>query len=785
MFMLKTIRGRILFMLVAMSFAAGLGLLALEMMQQRELATAGAMRAGEFREQLERSVELFDATHASHTFDYTYWDEMVALVTSRDEAWAHANIDTSITTMGIAAAWVLNTSLDVAYATTKGLPTPDDKSLPASIDMGRLKADLQKNPFLHFFVTDARGLLEFRTAPIQPTADADRKTPAQGYYLTAKLWDKSYLDHLGGFLDCEVWTAGTEHNDHGHDGKTSDQVLVNILLPGLDGRPTSWLFARNDFKPIHEWQQYLHLQIVIYLLMSGILLASLYFVLTRMVSKPLGMVTRALRGDNTAINGLAATGTEFCAIAWLLNDNRMQRIALEDENQQRRRLQEELQLLADRDPLTGLANRSLFTQSLNQRISESILLGNKLAVFYIDLDRFKNINDMHGHPLGDQLLCIVAELLRNCVGSENLAARIGGDEFLLYVGPFGQIEEVLALAERLLRALSMPIRIDDNETFTAASIGISLFPEHGDDAGKLIAYADQAMYRVKQSGRNGYRLVDPELMNEEAVRLSIEAQLRRVLERNELHLLYQPRMDRRSGEIVAVEALLRWTHPERGNISPDVFIPMAEENGLIVPIGLWVLREACRQHVKWQDEGMGSFRVAVNLSAKQLRSSTLADDILAIIKETGIEPCSLELELTESALDTNHTATAAFMNSMAERGIRFAIDDFGVGYSSLSYLKDLPVHTLKIDRSFLRGAEINPAQSRLVAGITSLAHGLGLAVVAEGVENAEQMNLVSVHGCDELQGYLISRPLPAGEIAPFIVRVSERPAHLRIAVYRA
>ncbi|MFO1435010.1 MAG: diguanylate cyclase [Gammaproteobacteria bacterium] len=602
--MLRTIRGRILLMLVAMSVAAGLGLFALEKMQQSQLAIAAGMQSEEFRDQLQRSMELFGATHASHTFDYTYWDEMVDLVTTRDEKWAHDNIESSISTMGVSAAWVLNPALEVAYATTLGMPNPEDKSLPTGIDMAQLKWQLQRQPFQHFFVTDSRGLLEFRTAPIQPTTDAERKTPAQGYYLTAKLWDKAYQDHIGTFLNGHVWASPQSDSPDPHDANAG-HVQIRLSLPGLDGKPTSWLFAHRDFAPIDLWQRYLHLQVILYLIMSGILLAAFYLVLTRLVSKPLNLVNNALRGDNSAINGLAATGTEFCAIAGLLNDNRIQRVALEEENLQRRALQEELEHFANHDPLTGLANRKLFTEVLNNRIADAAHFDRKLAVLYIDLDRFKNINDMHGHPLGDRLLCVVADLLRNCLGPDGLAARIGGDEFLLCVGPYDEVGEVLTLAEGLLQSLSKPLRIDNNEAFTAASIGISLFPQHGDDAGKLIAYADQAMYRVKHSGRNGYKVVDPELMNEEVTRLSIEAQLRRVLERGELYLQYQPRMDRRSGEIVAVEALLRWKHPERGNISPDVFIPLAEENGLIQPIGLWVLREACRQHVNWQSEGLG------------------------------------------------------------------------------------------------------------------------------------------------------------------------------------
>jgi diguanylate cyclase (GGDEF)-like protein len=401
-------------------------------------------------------------------------------------------------------------------------------------------------------------------------------------------------------------------------------------------------------------------------------------------------------------------------------------------------------------------------------------------VLFIDLDHFKNINDMHGHALGDQILCAVAERLRTAVGDSGLVGRIGGDEFLMCVGGIGDEQAARDRARALLASLSEPLTVDGNETFPGASIGISLYPAHGTDASTLIASADQAMYHAKQSGRNGFHVFDNALMGMISRRLLIESQLRRVLERQELHLHYQPRINRRDGSVVSVEALLRWTHPELGSIPPDEFIRIAEDNGLIMPIGLWALREACRQLVSWQQNGHDGFRVAVNLSTKQLRDRGLADDILTIIEETGVQASQLELELTESALDTNLPATAAFMHALAGRGVRFAIDDFGVGYSCLGYLKDLPVHTLKIDRSFVRGAESSQAQSRLVAGIISLAQGLNVTVVAEGVENDAQMELVCRHGCDEVQGYLVSRALPPEGFEAYLRQSRRQPPRARI-----
>lgn len=764
--MMTTVRSRLLMLLVAMSLIAGLSLKALDVSHRNELAAATAMQREEFAGQIARGVELFGATQASHTYDYTFWDDMLAFVKSPDPKWATDNIDSGLPNANVAAAWVLTKDFRQVYATAPGLASANTE-LPFPI--AELRKQLEATPFHHFFVRGTDGVLEFRTAPIQPTSDIDRKTPAQGYYLTAKLWSKPYWERIGKFLASETEVVLTHDIQHSAHKRVAGHTEILLPLNGLDGHPVAWLRVHKDSRILMQWARHSQMLTLVLLLMAVSLVTVLYATLTHWVSSPLQQVSNALTdGNDEAIASLDRTRTEFVAIAGLLRKSRAQHAAMVQENQERRQLQEELTFIASHDSLTGLPNRDYFRRQLQARIAAATQTSQGLAVLFVDLDHFKNINDMHGHALGDQMLCEVARRLRESIGEQDVVGRLGGDEFLVCINDVDSAEQAHAIATRILQMLSQPLTIEGNEAFPAASIGISLFPAHGNEASALISSADQAMYHAKQSGRNSYHLFDTELMNMISRRLITEAQLRRVLEREELHLHYQPRVSRSDAGVVSVEALLRWTHPELGNVPPDVFIPIAEEDGLILPIGLWALRQACRQHVAWQQAGLSGFRIAVNLSTKQLRSRTLADDILAVIHETGIAPSHLELELTESALDTNLAATAAFMHRLAALGVRFAIDDFGVGFSCLAYLKDLPVNTLKIDRSFVKDAEHSPAQSRLIAGIISLAQGLGVTVVAEGVENQPQMDLVCRHGCDELQGYLISRPLPPAEFEDFL-----------------
>jgi diguanylate cyclase (GGDEF)-like protein/PAS domain S-box-containing protein len=420
---------------------------------------------------------------------------------------------------------------------------------------------------------------------------------------------------------------------------------------------------------------------------------------------------------------------------------------------------------AQHDFLTGLPNRML----LNDRISQAIAMAprhdKQVAVLFLDLDGFKHINDSLGHPVGDMLLQSVAERLVQCVRSSDTVSRQGGDEFVVLLSEAEQWEDAAIVATRMLESVAEPHAIDQHELHVTTSIGVSVYPDDGQDSETLIRNADTAMYQAKENGRQSFQFFKP-AMNVRAVeRQSIEESLRRALERDEFTLHYQPKIDLRSGAISGAEALIRWTHPTRGMVSPAQFIPVAEDCGLIVPIGSWVMRVACRQARAWADAGLRVGTMAVNVSAMELRNDDFLDGLLQILDETGLDASSLELELTESVLMKHAESAASILQLLRERGVTVAVDDFGTGYSSLSYLRKFPIDALKIDQSFVRQITTAHDDSSIVTAVISMAKSLNLRVVAEGVETMEQLAFLQAHECDEAQGFYFSRALPPDRFA--------------------
>jgi diguanylate cyclase (GGDEF)-like protein len=383
-----------------------------------------------------------------------------------------------------------------------------------------------------------------------------------------------------------------------------------------------------------------------------------------------------------------------------------------------------------------------------------------VAVAFLDLDQFKRINDTLGHSVGDALLRGVAERLRECLREGDTIARLGGDEFTLILTDLAKPGDVAEVAKKLLGSFSTPFYVEGRELFVTASIGISIYPTDGETAETLLKHADTAMYRAKDLGRNHFQLYVSSMNARVSERLAIETGLRHALERNELRLVYQPQIDLKSNELIAVEVLLRWHRPDGETVPPSDFIPVAEETGLIVPIGEWVLRTACRQAVAWHVAGAIGLQVSVNISGRQFRHGGLVESIRTTLDTTGLDPRNLELELTESIIQ-NAEATIATLRELSEMNVQIAIDDFGTGYSSLSYLNRLPINKLKIDRSFMKDLPHHSDGCAIVSAIITLAHSLRLKAVAEGVELPEQMEFLRAHNCDGVQGFLISKPLPA------------------------
>lgn len=417
-----------------------------------------------------------------------------------------------------------------------------------------------------------------------------------------------------------------------------------------------------------------------------------------------------------------------------------------------------LQHLANHDPLTGLPNRLLLQDRINQLVVDADSDGCLMAVMFLDLDRFKNINDTLGHETGDALLREVAERLRACVRLGDTVARVGGDEFAIVLHGIAQPDDAAQIARKILQTLEPVFDVAGRELFITASIGITIYPFEDREVGHLLRNADAAMYGAKDLGRNTFRFYDADLNQRTARRLTMEMALRQALKREEFLLNYQPQASLKTSAIMGVEALIRWQHPDLGRVPPAEFIPLAEETGLIVPIGEWVLRTACAQARVWQEMGR-TLELAVNLSARQFEHLDLARCVRAILGETGLEPGRLVLELTESLLTGNTPKILAAMNELHDLGVGFSIDDFGTGYSSLAYLKRFPIGTLKIDRSFIRDVPHDPGDAAITRTIIAMAHGLGMQVIAEGVETLEQLEFVRTHRCDAIQGYYVSEPV--------------------------
>jgi diguanylate cyclase (GGDEF)-like protein len=446
--------------------------------------------------------------------------------------------------------------------------------------------------------------------------------------------------------------------------------------------------------------------------------------------------------------------------------------------------------LAYFDELTELPNRQLFGQSLERTIKTAKRDDQKFAILFVDLDRFKRINDTLGHSVGDELLKEVAKRLDSCTRSTDSVsrfdpgqgggiqlARLGGDEFVIKLYGIESEDAVSAIATRIITVLTPAFSCEGHQFVVTPSIGIAMYPDDGTTAEELLMNADSAMYRAKFAGRNNFKFYSETMRTKSMHRLDLENELRKALDNQQFELYYQPKADAETWSLVGAEALLRWDHPDRGFIGPEEFIPVAEETGLIVPIGQWVLRQACRQAKAWSKFQFGDIPVSVNISSHQFQSDSLIDDVLGAALDAGIDPSSLELEITESVLLQDVDNTLLALKTLKHAGIALSVDDFGTGYSSLSYLKRFPIDTLKIDRSFVKDLHVELDDAAICAAILAMAQQLGLNVVAEGVETKEQLEFLRLHGCNQIQGYLCSKPLPADQFAVLLQEIAKTAAN--------
>jgi diguanylate cyclase (GGDEF)-like protein len=463
--------------------------------------------------------------------------------------------------------------------------------------------------------------------------------------------------------------------------------------------------------------------------------------------------------------GMAAILPLFAVVGGRISEMRQR---LRSSNAELRSALAAIRQMATHDNLTGLPNRALFNEELQHALARAERYRRPVALFFMDLDRFKNINDTLGHGFGDRVLQEAAKRFAGTVRESDILARLGGDEFVLLVEEFGETANLVDVANKLLSAASQSVLIDGQEINLSASVGICAYPDDGNDAKTLLANADVAMYRAKEEGRNRFRFYSAELNANTLERLSFETALRHALERGELRVHYQPKIDMATHKLTGVEALLRWQHPERGLLLPEKFIALAEETGLIIPIGLWTLREVCTRAKAWQDAGLQRIPVAVNLSALQFHQEQLATDLAEILKSTRLDPDILELEITESMVMQEPEQAVKLMESFRRMGVRITIDDFGTGYSSLGYLKRFPIDSLKVDKSFVRDLPHSSDDVAITRAVIAMAHSLQMNVVAEGVEHRAQFDVLHAEGCDEFQGYLCRPPLPEEELMRFI-----------------
>lgn len=442
---------------------------------------------------------------------------------------------------------------------------------------------------------------------------------------------------------------------------------------------------------------------------------------------------------------------------------------LQDITEQKE-MEHQIRFLAFHDSLTGLPNRKSFHEHLRQTLVQAKVDQHKFAIMFLDIDRFKWVNDTLGHDVGDQLLKSFAERLLNCVREGDLVARMGGDEFTILIPNIKEEQEAALIARRILQSCANPLFIQENELYITPSIGIAVYPQDGDEVQILIKKADKAMYMAKEKGKNNFQFYTANTSKDKSNKIELETDLHKALVRNEFQLYYQPKVNLKTGIIEGVEALIRWHHPKLGIISPAEFIPLAEETGLISPIGEWVLLTACKQNRTWQQELFQPIKIAVNISARQFQQENFYRTIEQILNETEMEPQYLELEITES-IAINHDESMLYrLKELKKLGVSISIDDFGTGYSSLNYLKKFPIDTLKVDQSFVRDITTDADDKVIIKTIIAMGHSLKLKVIAEGVETEDQLNFLKLHLCDEAQGYVFSKPLPTDEIEKVLLQ---------------
>ncbi len=743
------------------------------------------------REDMRRVLNSFSSGMAeliSTSRDHATWDDTYAFISNTSFAdapnhpYVKSNyIDTTFAINRINFLLMFNEENKVVYQ--KGYDLRANREIPVPVELTD-NIQRQKDIFLHHTNPESfrSGILILNDTPAAivslPIVHSNMKGPIRGTLITGYYLDESYVEHQSVLTRTRLkltpydgthsppqaasFPANSLNEAPVWIGKKDDHLIeANALIYDLYGNP-SFVLQLEKPRSIYQQGKTSTLYFLTFLLAAGMIftIVTLRFLERVILSRLTGLISgvKTISRDRDFSGRVRVTGTDEISV--LETEFNVMMAVLEES-------QGTIIHRAYHDSLTDLPNRTLFYERLDYALQMAASSDSQAAILFIDLDKFKQVNDSFGHDVGDLLLLEVTKRLKQCTRTEDLISRLGGDEFIVLLPSIADRDSVDKIAERIRESLLKPFPLKDQMIFVSASIGISIYPTDGTNPETLIKHADMAMLRVKGEGKNNYRLFTPDLQADANRKLLLEQHLRRAIEQNELALYYQPKICMQTGRIVGMEALLRWIHPELGFISPQEFIPLAEESGLISSIGKWVLRTACMQNKAWQQAGYAPVSVAVNLSSIQFEQDDLIHAIEQILQETGLDSAYLELEITESIAMQDIDYVVEKLLTLRNMGIHISIDDFGTGYSSLSYLKRLPIDSLKIDKTFVRDIT---EDANIPTAIIAMAHSLNLSVTAEGVETEEQLTLLQNLHCDCLQGYLFSKPVPAKEFEQLLAK---------------
>jgi diguanylate cyclase (GGDEF)-like protein len=801
------IQTRIILLLCIIALFLVLDSVLINLAQREKIKTLVNAQVEVNRQLLSKVLSATGKRMEAFMLDYSLSYDVGWSVLSGDINWAQKNLPSAFNNYQLQAVWLYRTNFQLVFS-YQSLATaikPDQAWISPFLSNQANTTNLRG--WSHYFLQTEWGLLEIRGSPIYASTDSKREGDPRGFLFSGRLWTEQRLAEISELTTCEVKLLNEPFDRKLF--KKDSSVVSQLDLLGPDDKKVAELEMLN-FSSFQTGLAALPLQLLINQILFSLVLFSLITVLLfKMIRHPLALISKSLTERNAdIIEPLKKDRALFGRIAELIAESFQQKDKLEEEIAERKKaetlfkelnvelenrvaertfklqdtvsqlkeeikerkmLEERFVHLAYHDVLTGLPNRTLLKDRMEQALFYANRNAQKVGIIFLDLDRFKSINDSLGHHIGDQLLKIVSARIKKCVRSSDTVCRQGGDEFIVLAPGIKDAADIHQLASQIHQHLAEMILIDDHEITITPSIGFSVYPHDGLDMDTLVKHADTAMYQAKAGGRNAIKAFDSGMQTQLTRSVQLEQSFRQAIERNEFKVYYQPQIDILTGEIAGAEALVRWHQPRGQIVSPLEFIPIAESSGYIHALGELVLWESCRQNKTWQREGLPAFPISVNLSPEQFRSQNLEEMIYKVLKQTDLDPRYLHLEITESSLMNSPESVKHLLKKFRDIGIELSIDDFGTGYSSLSYLRHYPFNKLKIDRSFIRDIPHNAEDTAITGAIIRMAKHLKLRVVAEGVETIEQVHFLKEQFSDQIQGFYYSRPLSAADFKALLL----------------